>query len=315
MRRPVVAVTGPDRGGTFAWVATSSRLRKAGARPVRVRPSEPHHGLDPDALVLGGGADIDPRRYGGRLAEAPSERLSRVERREVRDRLWRRLFRRLSIKPFKRTLAVGARPVDPARDALEVAHLERALERGIPVLGICRGAQLLNIEKGGTLHQDLKGSELNPTSRYGIRAKDPITVVPESRLAEVLGRTRLLVNSLHNQAVDRPGKGLEIVARDRDGVVEGIEIPDAPYVIGVQWHPEYLPTRREDRRLFERLVEHARDGRENKPIRSDAEDMQRARRGRRPARSARVPEASPSFSRVALTPSTLFSSLSSRRTR
>lgn len=267
MRRPIVAVTGPDHGGTLAWVATSARLRKAGADPVRIRPSEPQYGLEYDALVLGGGADIDPRRYGGRSSEAPSTQLWDIERREVHDRDWRHLFRRLSIKPFKRTLAVGARPVDPERDKVEVAHLRRALERDIPVLGICRGAQLLNIVHGGTLHQDLRASELNPTSRYGIRAKDPVTVVPDSRLAKVLGRTRIVVNSLHNQSVDRLGEGLEIVARDRDGVVEGIEAPGAAYVIGVQWHPEYLPTRSEARRLFERLVEDARNGDVKKPTR------------------------------------------------
>lgn len=252
--RPVIGVTGPDRGGFVPWLCTAAALRRWGARPVRLSPARPAPGPDLHALVLGGGADIDPRRYGRSRHTAPSARPARRRRRRG---VWGRLLAlpaRLAVRLLKAVFRVGALTVDPARDAMELELLAAAVEGRRPVLGICRGAQLINVFFGGTLHQDLRGYDLNPSQVNGILPRKPIEVAADSRLAGILGTTRTRVNSLNNQAVDDLGSGLRVVARDRDGIVQAVEHREHPLLIGVQWHPEYLPQLAAQRRLFRGLV-------------------------------------------------------------
>ncbi|HEX3240828.1 MAG TPA: gamma-glutamyl-gamma-aminobutyrate hydrolase family protein [Solirubrobacterales bacterium] len=155
-----------------------------------------------DGLVLAGGEDIDPRRYGRR----PSS-------------------------------DVG--PHDTLRDEFELALISAALARDIPILGICRGLQLLNVISGGTLIADLGArdefEEHLPIYPAATRVQT-VTFTPGSLAAQVFG-DELDVNSFHHQAVDEAGKGVEIVGRSADGVVEAIEMPGRE-VLGVQWHPE-----------------------------------------------------------------------------
>lgn len=167
-----------------------------------------------DGIVLSGGADIAPARYGA----PPHPEVTVVE---------------------------------PERDEFEFALLDRALAAKLPVLGICRGLQLLNVQRGGTLEQHVAQH-----SRYDIAASTTaheVTFVQGSRLADIYG-SELSVNSLHHQTVDRLGDGLTITATSADGVVEGIEMGDS--VIAVQWHPEMLPTRSRDP-IFTWLVDRA----------------------------------------------------------
>ncbi len=141
--------------------------------------------------------------------------------------------------------------------AFDAALLAAALARGMPVLGICYGMQLLALHHGGTLDYHV------PTDRPGAathRLADPdarhlLRVEPDSRLAAILGGegAPTAVNSWHHQAVCDPGEGLVVTARAEDGVVEGIEAPGERFVVGVQWHPEKLPER-EGRPLFGALV-------------------------------------------------------------
>lgn len=255
--RPLIAVTGPDRGGFPAWLFTSWALRRAGAKPVRIRPrGEPPARFD--ALVVGGGADVAPARYGAqpRRPAAACYRRSRSRRRLLLDYsmapfiyLLRRLF----------GMSRGSGGPDPARDALELALIAKAEATGVPVLGICRGAQLLNIHAGGTLYQDLSGFYTERTNRWTVFPRKAIAIAPRSRLQATLGRARCDVNSLHRQAVDGLGDGLAIVARDDRGVVQGIEHSARRFWIGVQWHPEFLPQVPEQRRLFAALVDAARN--------------------------------------------------------
>jgi len=152
------------------------------------------------------------------------------------------------------------------RDDLEFALLERALDRDIPFFGICRGMQVLNVLRGGTLIQHLP--EVIGSERYnaggGVFSPNPALTVPGTRLAELVGE-RLTVQSYHHQAIDQVGAGLTVSARGDDGVIQAVDIDGATFGLAVQWHPEVSP---EDLRLFEALVEAAADYAESRQVRA-----------------------------------------------
>lgn len=191
--------------------------------PQRAEPAVVGRVLDSvDALVLTGGADVDPALYGA--------------------------------EPHERTQAPRT-----DRDSWETALLGAAIERDMPFLAICRGAQLLNVALGGSLHQhlpDVIGSErYQPApATFGTIEVD---VEPGTRLDRLLGAVgdRLTVHAYHHQAVDRVADSLVVSARSEDGVVEAVEMPAARFGVGVQWHPEEDAA---DRRLFRALVEATR---------------------------------------------------------
>ena len=187
-------------------------VARAGGLPVLLPPIDGIADLLPrlDGLVLSGGGDIDPARYGA--ARIP---------------------------------ATG--PAGPARDAAELELCRRALGSGLPLLGICRGLQVINVTLGGTLHQhlpDVVGSDLHSPQAHGY-GSHKVSVAAETQLAAVLGRSEAAVPTHHHQAIDRLGAGLVATAWTDDGVIEAIELDqaaangaDAPFMIGVQWHPE-----------------------------------------------------------------------------
>ncbi|MBV2364919.1 gamma-glutamyl-gamma-aminobutyrate hydrolase family protein [Streptomonospora nanhaiensis] len=203
--------------------AYARAVAAAGAVPVVLPPvAGVHAALDRlDGLVLAGGGDVDPARYGA--------------------------------APHERTGGVLA-----ARDDAELALLEAALAAGTPVLGICRGMQLLNVARGGTLHQHLP-DVLGDTAaaahleRPGVFGDHPVRLDPASRLAALHGATRVTVAAYHHQAVADLGHGLVPAAWADDGTVEALEAPEEPGVLAVQWHPEM----RADPVLFRWLAEAA----------------------------------------------------------
>ena len=184
-----------------------------------------------DGLILSGGADVDPARYGA----APHER-------------------------------TGAPRTD--RDVFEAALLDAAIAAGLPLLGICRGAQVINVELGGTLVQHLP--DVVGDDRYqagaGVFTEIDVEVDAGSRIAEVLGDDRSARAHLyHHQAIDALAAGLSATSRTSDGIIESIEIDALPFGVAVQWHPE---ENRADRRLFRGLVDAAaayRDARRTAP--------------------------------------------------
>ncbi len=156
-------------------------------------------------------------------------------------------------------------PTRPERTAFEKDLLEAALAARLPVLGVCGGMQLLNVVRGGTLHQDLvadagiSGHEQPPPK--DVPSHD-VAVATGTLLADLVGRGALPVNSTHHQAVRDPGQGILVSARAPDGVAEAIELPDLPFAVGVQWHPEAVL--RHDARhaaIYRGLVRAARDAR------------------------------------------------------
>ena len=148
-------------------------------------------------------------------------------------------------------------PTEPELDAFELYLARRARMRGLPVLGICRGAQLLNVSRGGTLVQHLP--DVVEHARH--RQQEPadqvthaVSVRARSRLHRTVGSGELQVNSLHHQAIDRLGAGLRAVAWSDDGVIEAVEVPAGEFAVGVQWHAECLTARPENAALFAAFV-------------------------------------------------------------
>ena len=153
-------------------------------------------------------------------------------------------------------------PVEPELDGFELAVVRRADSLGLPVLGICRGCQVLNVARGGTLHQHVPdvsdGSVSHRQTESGWETTHDIRLEPGSRLASIVGAEDLDVNAFHHQAVDRLGRGLQAVAWADDGIVEAIEGDGEALYLGVQWHVETLTHFPRHALLFEALVEAAR---------------------------------------------------------
>ncbi len=220
--RPLIGVTmGREKSQRFfglslfimnqTYVRT---LEQLGALPVMIplhMTEATLHGIFDrlDGLFLPGGEDIDPANYG-------------AERHDL----------------------LGA--TDKERDRTELLLTHWAVERGMPVLGVCRGVQMINVACGGTLTQDLHSErpelvkhDYFPPSFERFRISHPIDIEADSRLAHAMGQVHE-VNSMHHQGIDRVGYGLRVVARADDGLPEALEAPALPYVVGVQWHPEEL---------------------------------------------------------------------------
>jgi gamma-glutamyl-gamma-aminobutyrate hydrolase PuuD len=180
-----------------------------------------------DAIVLSGGGDVDPAAYG----EANGH----------------------------------GRDLEPDRDHAEREIVMMALDRATPLLGICRGAQVLNVALGGTLVQDVPTHQEHRMPTPG--PKHPVLLEPGSRLEAIYGSRRVDVNSAHHQAISALGDGLAVTARAADGTVEAIELRDgALWVLAVQWHPEAMQAvDAPQRKLFAALVEQARRQRAIQP--------------------------------------------------
>ena len=158
-----------------------------------------------DGLMLSGGTDVDPELFG----EVPHTALGRV---------------------------------DGPRDPFEITLAREAVRRDMPVLGICRGLQVLNVAMGGTLIQDIPsdvpGAARHEAGENRVEIAHEVAIEPGSKLAELLSATRVGVNSFHHQAAKRIGDGLTVSASSPDGIVEGLEMRGRSFVVAVQWHPE-----------------------------------------------------------------------------
>ncbi len=239
MSRPLIAVPaypiaqGRVQGWEHAAMAAPTRyveaLHRAGAQEAVLMPvvfdeeGEADEVLERfDALLLLGGGDLDPSRY-------DQERHTKVY------------------------------GVVPERDAFEITLARAAVARGMPLLAICRGHQVLNVALGGTLEQHLSVDGHGTPGVPGGSTMHAVRIEPGTRLAFATGVERAEVCSHHHQAVDALGDGLVAVACADDGVIEGIELDGDAWVVGAQWHPEdTAATDSTQQRLFDSFVEQAR---------------------------------------------------------
>ena len=195
-----------DPEPTVAQSKYMESLARAGARMRWVELSDPEQAVQDaltcDGLLLPGGGDMDPKFYGQERIPACGE-------------------------------------PNLLRDAAEPLLLRAFLAADKPVLGICRGIQVMNAVLGGDLYQDIKPFEHLPHNGHWAKVHT-VTVRRGTLLSRILGQDTVLVNSQHHQAVDRVAPGFTLAALSEDGIVEAIEKPDAGFCLGVQWHPEWL---------------------------------------------------------------------------
>ncbi len=196
-----IGITGNARRWSPSWWCSALAIRLAGATPERISVRHLSNGKTLDALIIGGGDDISPEYYD-----------------EDTDN---------SVK------------FDLKRDQLEIEWIRKALNRDIPLMGICRGAQLINVVLGGTLYQDIRPLRRRTYNRPGLLPTKQVRLSPDSQLARIVGKTHLRVNSLHHQAIKTTGTDLQVVGSDLDEITQAIESKKNK-IIGVQWHPEYL---------------------------------------------------------------------------
>ena len=237
--RPLIGITTAEseiQGRPYhrSYARNAWAIRDAGGLPVYI-PT----GLDEvslrelyerlDAVLLPGGPDVDPSYYGE--ARHPETKI-----------------------------------IDDARDTLELTLARWTYQDDRPLFGICRGHQVINVAFGGTLVQDIPSEVVTdlphetPDTLPRSTIRHEVTLDPDSRIASILGRTHVAVNSLHHQSVERPAPGVTITGYSPDGIVEALEAPDKRFILSVQWHPEDLYGGDEAmRRLFESFVEAARE--------------------------------------------------------
>lgn len=256
--KPNIGVTGPDKGGRAAWWFTRFAVFLHGGRAIHIQPQKDLPDKDIHGLIIGGGADINPERYG---AEDIRDLFSKDEKVSSLRRFFIYVLTILFF-PFiyflRKIFSASSVDIDDNRDELEFGLIKKAADQNIPILGICRGAQLLNIHFGGTLDQDITSYYTEVPRVQSVWPKKRVEINENSMLHDILTFEKVWVNALHHQAVDELGKGLAVVAKEENGIVQAIEHTDWDFILGVQWHPEYLPQIPAQRRIFKKLVEEAR---------------------------------------------------------
>ncbi|PLW81176.1 peptidase C26 [Kineobactrum sediminis] len=222
MAKPLIAITGPVKGAFGPRFLVALAIRLYGGQPLQLRPGQEPGQYSFDGVVVTGGHDIDPVLYAAEPEVEPKH--------------------------------------DVARDKFEMEVIDLAINRRLPMLGICRGAQLLNVYRGGNLHQELSSHREKTSHRWTIFPLKTLCIQSGTWLAEFMGTETAKINSLHNQAIAETGAGFTVAGRDLDGLVQAIEDQGYGFLIGVQWHPEFLIFMRRQRRLFQALVNAAASG-------------------------------------------------------
>ncbi|HET6247913.1 MAG TPA: gamma-glutamyl-gamma-aminobutyrate hydrolase family protein [Tepidisphaeraceae bacterium] len=232
MPRPIIGITVDTHDKPDQYespMAYSTAVEKAGGLPLLL-PYRSDLSLIPqfadllEGMLFSGGNDLDPALYG-------------------------------------ETYHPKAVPIDPARQRFELALLAEIEKRRVPALGICLGSQLMNVYRGGSLHQFIPEGGLTPAIEHRklgeVAPRHEVNLKPQSLVAQAAGKTCLDANSSHKQSVKSVGRGLRIIGTAPDGVIEGIEDPTLPLFLGVQWHPERLADEADHLSLFKLLVDKA----------------------------------------------------------
>ena len=218
--RPIIGITSSARRLSPMYILLATAVRLSGGTPRRICVRCRGGSAPLDGLLLSGGVDISPVLFNG------------------------------TPRPLHR--------YDIARDRLELSLLTRAWSRDIPVLAICRGAQLMNVAHGGTIHMAVHRAYRNARYPHHPLAhalyRKQMLLGRESLIGRLVGADDIMVNSLHRQSIDALGEGLEVTGREPNGVIQVVEDRSRRFYIGVQFHPELLFHRAVYRRLFRAFI-------------------------------------------------------------
>jgi len=229
--KPRIGITMPVKGGRTQNLAIRLGVWLTGGEGVTVTPQTYSNEFRFDGLIVSGGTDVHPS-----------------------------LYKSSEIKELYK--------YDEPRDKMESLLIRSALEKDLPMLCICRGAQLLNIISGGSLHSDVSKSFKNANYSNSLWAKiffrKKININEKSKIFEILQKKDLMVNSMHSQAVDKVGECVLESSKEDNGVVQSIERQDKKFALGVQFHPEFLSFRPEIRGLFKCLIDNAKSYKEER---------------------------------------------------
>ncbi|MFM2481659.1 gamma-glutamyl-gamma-aminobutyrate hydrolase family protein [Celerinatantimonas sp. YJH-8] len=225
--RPIIGVTGNSQRFAPSWYCLKLVLSLCGAKAKRISLRHHVNINELDGLIISGGHDIHPSLYG--------------------------------MQPYTKTR------YDQARDELEQRYIRYAYEHRLPVLGICRGYQLINVVYGGSLYHDIRSLRRHTSNTNTVFPQKKAFIQPSSQLHQLVKKHHLRINSLHHQAILDLAPQFVAVAHDRDQFIQAIESIQQQAIIGVQWHPEYLFYQRQQRELFRWLI-HAAQTRKAPPL-------------------------------------------------
>jgi putative glutamine amidotransferase len=259
IKKPLVFVSGPDRGGYVAWIFTRLAVWMAGGKARRITPvrSRPASWADMEGLILGGGADIAAKSDDYDLNENDSEKnsLKKKSRGTFLKEAFLEVFFYSVVYILRKLFSRKFTSVsDTGRDRLELKLIEQALGKNIPILGICRGMQLINFHLGGTLYEDISHFYQETAQTRMIFARKRIYILPETKLKKILHTSTCRVNALHHQAIKKLAKGMTRSAVEKNPIIQAVEHTRYPFLMGVQWHPEYMLHRPRQRWLFSAFV-------------------------------------------------------------
>ncbi|MGM0598144.1 MAG: gamma-glutamyl-gamma-aminobutyrate hydrolase family protein [Myxococcota bacterium] len=221
VNKPIIGITRGIEDPRFPWLAIAAGVIMGGGIPQKITPLKTDKLSKCAGIILSGGSDIHPSFYGEKVQQGKS--------------------------------------YDLQRDQFEFDLMGLILKKQLPVLGICRGMQMLNIARGGTLYQEVDSQfddfVANTTLWKKIIARREVLLQSDSCLNRALQQNTLQVNSLHHQAVNKLGTGFKITAREKGGLIQAIEsISPLPFILGVQWHPEYILHKKGGHKIFKLLI-------------------------------------------------------------
>lgn len=227
LQTPRIGVTLSQKNAWPAWMGIAAGVRLAGGKPVALTAETYEEKRDAlDGFIISGGIDLCPVLYD----ETP--------------------------KPGYK--------YEPERDKMEEELFFQMEHEHKPILGICRGAQLINVMRGGSIHMDIQKvferAEYPSHLLAKVFYRKPIETEPETRIRALMGCQRCKVNSMHTQAIKEEGQNLHVTSREPNGIVQSIEDPTYPFLLGVQFHPEFMLYRARSRRIFRALVEASKPG-------------------------------------------------------
>ena len=212
-RKANVIITGSAKGSRSAWIVSRALLRLYGVHAEFVHPYHWDRNIQMDGLLITGGIDVDPLTFSTK--KHPS-----------------------------------IQKTDPLRDTMELFYLKQAQKKKIPIVGICRGMQMINLFMGGTLHPHIPEMGLDFEHPRSLFPLNLLRIVPKTHLHKILRTDNLKANALHHQTIDKLGKGLRVSAKDTNTLVQAIESTEENFILGLQWHPEFMPYHWSTHRIF-----------------------------------------------------------------